>query len=91
MRIIGSTHTYISAQFVIEGITVGIVSSLLSVLTIRLMYNAMISKVAESVKLFTPLDFSEIAPGVIILCFVFGIFTGVAGSLLATSRYIRKD
>lgn len=91
MRIIGSTHTYISAQFVIEGITVGIVSSLLSVLTLRLMYNAIISKVAESVKLFTPLDFSEIAPGVIILCFVFGIFTGVAGSLLATSRYIRKD
>ena len=91
MRIIGATHTYISAQFVIEGITVGLVSSILSVVTLRFMYNALISKIAENVRLFTPLEFSQIAPGVIALCLVFGIFTGVAGSLLATSRYIRKD
>ncbi len=90
MRIIGSTHTYISAQFIIEGITVGLVSSVISVVTLRFMYNAIISKVAENIRLFTPLDFTEIAPGIVILCFVFGVFTGVAGSLLATSRYIRK-
>lgn len=91
MRIIGATHTYISAQFIIEGITVGLVSSLISVVSLRLMYNALISKVAQSVKLFTPLAFSEIAFGVVSLCIIFGIVAGVLGSLLATSRYIRRD
>lgn len=91
MRIIGASHTYISAQFVIEGLTVGIVSSILSVVVLRLAYNALITKVAQSVKLFTPLAFSEIAPGVIFLCLVFGIVAGVLGSLIATSRYIRRD
>lgn len=91
MRIIGASHTYISAQFVIEGLTVGIVSSILSVISLRLMYNALITKVSQSVKLFTPLAFSEIALGVISLCLIFGVVAGVIGSLIATSRYIRRD
>ncbi len=91
MRIIGSTHTYISAQFVIEGITVGLVSALLSIASIRFMYGALIEKITESVKLFAPLAFSEIALGVVLISLFFGIFAGVAGSLIATTRYIRRD
>ena len=91
MRIIGASHTYISAQFIIEGLAVGIVSSVLSVILLKPVYNALISKVAQSVKLFTPLAFSEIAPGVISLCLLFGIVAGVLGSLIATSRYISRD
>jgi translation elongation factor EF-1beta len=62
-----------------------------AIVTVRLMYNGIISKIAEGIKLFTPLDFSEIAFGVSAICIVFGILSGVAGSLIATSRYIRKD
>ena len=91
MRIIGATHPYISAQFVFEGLTVGIISSVLSVISLKLAYNALITKVAQSVKLFTPLEFSEIAPGVISLCLLFGIVAGALGSLIATSRYISRD
>ena len=91
MRIIGATHTYISAPFVIEGITLGLAASLISVLTLRFVYNSIIEKIAESVKLFSPLAFSEIALGVVLLSAVFGILAGVLGSLMATERYIRKD
>ncbi|MBE6618783.1 MAG: FtsX-like permease family protein [Ruminococcaceae bacterium] len=91
MRIIGATHTYISAQFVFEGLTLGLLSSLLAIISLRPVYNALISKIAQSVKLFTPLAFSEIAPGVIVLCILFGLLAGLLGSLIATSRYIRRD
>ena len=91
MRLIGTTHKYISTQFVFEGLLIGLMSAVGAIVAVRLMYNGIISKIAEGIKLFTPLDFSEIAVGVSAICFVFGILSGVAGSLIATSRYIRKD
>ena len=91
MRLIGSTHTYISTQFVFEGLLIGLLSSAGAIIAVRLMYNAVITKIAEGIKLFTPLDFSQVAFGVSIICLVFGIMSGVAGSLIATTRYIRRD
>lgn len=91
MRVIGSTHTYISAQFVIEGLLLGLVSAIASIPVTYLAYKPIMAKVAESVSFFTPLGFFKILPGVVAICLLFGLFTGLAGSLLATSRYIRKD
>ena len=91
MRLIGTTHKYISTQFVFEGLLIGIMSSVGAFVAVRLMYNGIISKIADGIKLFTPLEFLEIAFGVSAICLVFGILSGVAGSLIATSRYIRKD
>ncbi len=91
MRLIGTTHKYISTQFVFEGLFIGLMSSVGAVVVVRLMYNGIIAKIAEGIKLFTPLEFSEIAVGVSAICLIFGILSGVAGSLIATSRYIRKD
>ena len=91
MRLIGSTHKYISTQFVFEGLLIGLLSSAGAIIAVRLMYNAVITKIAEGIKLFSPLDFSQVALGVSIICLIFGIMSGVAGSLIATTRYIRRD
>ena len=91
MRLIGTTHKYISTQFVFEGLFIGLMSSVGAVVVVRLLYNGIIAKIAENIKLFTPLEFSEIAIGVSAICLIFGVLSGVAGSLMATSRYIRND
>ncbi len=91
MRVIGSTHTYISAQFVMEGILVGLLSSVLSFGVTRIMYNGVMTKIGEGIKLFSPLPFADVAPVLGLLCLLFGIMAGVAGALLATARYIRRD
>ena len=91
MRLIGATHGYISTQFVFEGLLIGLLSSVGAIIAVRLMYNGIITKIAEGIKLFSPLAFSQVASGVIIICLAFGILSGVAGSLIATTRYIRKD
>lgn len=91
MRLIGSTHKYISAQFVFEGILIGLLSAVGAIAAVRLMYTAVITKIAEGIKLFSPLDFSQVALGVSAVCLIFGIISGVAGSLIATTRYIRRD
>ena len=91
MRLIGSTHKYISTQFVFEGLLIGLLSSVGAIVAVRLMYNAVITKIAEGIKLFTPLAFSQVALGVIVICLIFGVMSGVAGSLIATTRYIRRD
>ncbi|MBQ8741983.1 MAG: permease-like cell division protein FtsX [Clostridia bacterium] len=90
MRAIGATHTYMSAQFIIEGLTLGAVSSIASIIIIGSVYGPIAKKLADSMKFFAPLAFSDIALGVIVISCVSGIVVGLAGSLLASTRYIPK-
>lgn len=91
MRAIGATHTYISAQFIIEGLTLGIVSSVASLVILRAVYDPIAEKIAQSVKFFVPLAFSNVAPGAVLISCAFGVIAGLAGSLLASIRYIPKN
>jgi len=92
MKYVGATNGFIRWPFIVEGIVIGIVSALLSILLLGLGYNAIIGEVAKSfitsIVSLRLLTFSEIFPLVITVYLGLGIGIGALGSIISMKKYL---
>ncbi len=92
MRYVGATNGFIRWPFIVEGIIIGIVSALISILLLGLGYNAIIQKVATSSITNTIslslLTFSDIFALVIAVYLILGIGIGTIGSIISMRKYL---
>lgn len=92
MKYVGATNSFIRGPFVVEGIVIGVVSALLSILILGLSYNAVVNQILTST-LATQIDmqlltFTEMFPLVITVYLSLGIGIGVLGSLISMRKYL---
>lgn len=92
MKYVGATNNFIRWPFVVEGIIIGILAAMLSILLLGLLYNFTAEKILESsitdmvnIQLLT---FAEIFPLVITVYLVLGIGIGAIGSLISMRKYL---
>ncbi len=92
MKYVGATNGFIRWPFIVEGIIIGVVAAMISILILGLGYNFVIEKIMEtsitSMISITLLPFSEIFNLVIIVYLALGIGIGALGSVISMRKYL---
>ena len=92
MKYVGATDSFIRWPFVIEGIIIGIVAALLSILVLGLAYSLITNAAANSIistmgiKL---LSFTDMTTLLVIVYMVLGIGIGALGSSISMRKYLQ--
>lgn len=92
MKYVGATNGFIRWPFIVEGVIIGIVAALLSVLLLGIGYNFVIQKIATSSIANTIslslLTFSDIFGLIIAVYLMLGIGIGTLGSIISMRKYL---
>ena len=92
MKYVGATNSFIRWPFVVEGIIIGIIAALITLLIIGLLYDVVIQNIEASKVLqkmgITLLSFSEIAKIISIVYATLGIGIGILGSAMSMKKYL---
>ena len=92
MKYVGATNGFIRWPFIIEGILIGVIAAMISILILGLGYNFLINKIMESSVTsminITLLPFAEVFKLVIIVYLSLGIGIGTIGSIISMRRYL---
>ena len=92
MKYVGATNGFIRWPFIVEGVIIGIVAALISILLLGLGYNAVVNQIVSSQIANTMglsvLTFSSIFGLVIAVYLSLGIGIGAIGSIISMRRYL---
>jgi cell division transport system permease protein len=90
MRMIGATRGFIRAPYVLEGVGLALLSSLVTLGLVLPGYNAIASRVAELVPYVPVIRDDTVTLRVLAIVTALGTLLGLFGSLFATNRYLRE-
>ena len=92
MKYVGATNGFIRTPFIIEGIVIGLISSIISILLIGGGYNFLATKLVNlatwqklSINLLT---FGDLLGEIIIVYLVLGVGIGIIGSSISMKKYL---
>ena len=92
MKYIGATNSFIRWPFIIEGIIIGIVSSIIAIALIGLVYNIIAAKLIETSFLqlisMSLVSFSSMFKTIVGVYLIMGIGIGVLGSSISMKKYL---
>lgn len=92
MKYVGATNGFIRGPFVVEGILIGLVAALLTIMMVGLSYNFIIEKIATSDVLkqmsISLMSFGQISNVIAIVFLSLGIGIGVIGSSISMRKYL---
>ena len=89
MKYVGATDWYIRWPFIIEGITIGVISSAFSMLVIFLLYRSFDNAVSLTRETMGILSLSEVMPYISFSVFGLGIVLGCIGSIVAVNKHLK--
>ena len=92
MKYVGATNGFIRTPFVIEGVIIGIISSILSLGIIGILYNAIATKLVASPTFqsigVSILTFKNLFTQILTVYLVLGIGIGILGSSISMRKYL---
>ena len=92
MKYVGATNSFIRWPFIVEGIIIGVIAAMLSILLLGLLYNFATEKILESsVTNMIPislLSFTDIFSLVVTVYLLLGIGIGALGSIISMRKYL---
>ncbi|MGN1301826.1 MAG: permease-like cell division protein FtsX [Clostridia bacterium] len=92
MKYVGATNSFIRTPFIIEGVIIGLVSSILSLGIIGVLYNAVVSKLMASDTIQTIgvsiLSFNNLFTEIVVVYLILGIGIGILGSSISMRKYL---
>ena len=93
MKLIGATNFFVRAPFIVEGVTIGLVGSLIPLGLVYLMYDNVVSYVigqfAVVQNLFAFVPIKELFAVLIPVSAAIGIGLGLVGSLITTRKHLK--
>ena len=91
MKAVGATNWFIRWPFMIEGMVIGVTSSLVSFALLAGLYQGMIYVFKNILAIFTPVAFGTYAGWILLIFMGIGIFTGSFGSLISMGKYLKEQ
>ena len=92
MKYVGATNSFIRWPFIVEGIRIGIISALISIMLLGIAYNLVSDKIVASavtnVININLLTFSDMFTLIIVVYLVLGIGIGTLGSVISMRKYL---
>ena len=91
-KYVGATNSFIRWPFLVEGIIIGIIAAVITLLIIGVLYDVVIQNIEASRVLqqmeITLLKFSELAKPIAVVYAVLGIGVGIIGSSVSMKKYL---
>ena len=92
MKYVGATNSFIRTPFMIEGIIIGITSSIISLGIVGALYNWVAIKMAQSDTIqsigINMLQFKELFSGIVTVYLILGAGIGIVGSRFSMKKYL---
>lgn len=93
MKYVGATNSFIRGPFIVEGIIIGVISAVITLVILGLAYNGVMGKIGDSILIqemgFGLLSFSEMFYLVLSVYLVLGVGIGVLGSTISMRKYLK--
>ncbi len=93
MKYVGATNSFIRGPFIVEGIIIGVISAIITLVILGLAYNAVMGKIGDSILIqemgFGLLSFSQMFYLVLTVYLVLGVGIGVLGSTISMRKYLK--
>ena len=93
MKYVGATNSFIRWTFIVEGIVIGIISSIISIIIVGGTYNIITTKMAESdfvrVMGMNLVGLNEMLTSIILVYLILGIGIGTVGSVVSMRKYLK--
>ena len=92
MKLIGAKDNFVRTPFVVEGIMIGLIGSIIPLVILYFMYNAMTEYLKEHFAIiknmvdFVPVD--EVFRGMVPIALLMGVGVGFFGSIITTRRHL---
>ena len=90
MKAVGATNSFVRLPFIVEGITIGIISAVISEGLLYFCYRVVTDEL-ESVLGGAVIPFSQMALLLLGIFAAIGTLSGVIGSSFMISKYLRKE
>ena len=92
MKYVGATNSFIRWPFLVEGIIIGIIAAVITLLIIGVLYDVVIQNIEDSKVLqqmeITLLKFTDLAKPVAGVYALLGIGVGIIGSSVSMKKYL---
>ena len=92
MKYVGATNSFIRWPFIVEGVVIGIISALISILLVGFLYKFIAAKLLETTLIksigITLVTFGNMFNLIILVYLLLGIGIGIRGSSLSMRKYL---
>lgn len=93
MKYVGATNGFIRWPFIVEGMIIGIISSLISILLVGIAYNFIAEQMVNSsfmkIMEVSLVSFGDMFNSIIIVYMLLGIGIGALGSIISMRKYLK--
>ncbi|MBQ6552517.1 MAG: permease-like cell division protein FtsX [Clostridia bacterium] len=89
MRLVGAKNSFIRKPFVIEGIAIGAIGSVIAYIIEYFIYIYGMQKLIGSIELLKPMPFKDIALPLAGSFLLVGVITGVLGSVISVRKHLK--
>ncbi len=93
MKYVGATNNFIRGPFIVEGIIIGVISAIITLVILGVAYNAVLSKIGDSILIqdmgIGLLSFSDMFSLVLTVYLILGVGIGVLGSVISMRKYLK--
>lgn len=90
MKSVGATNMFVRIPFIVEGMAIGAISGVLSVIVLYLLYG-IIMNAATSIVPFTSIDFAQFTIPLSVGCIAAGVIIGAMGAIISIGKYLKKE
>lgn len=90
MKSVGATNTFVRIPFVVEGMTIGILSAAISLGGLALLYNGVMEAISDFMHM-TYLPLMDVVGYVAVAFAVSGVLVGIFGSLISIRKYLKME
>ena len=91
MKAVGATNSFVRLPFMIEGVTIGILSAGITITLIYFVYNAVKETVKHALSLGTIIPFSDFFWILFGIFVGIGVFAGLLSSAFMINKYLKKE
>ena len=92
MKYVGATNGFIRGPFIIEGMLIGLIASILTLGLVAVLYDFVIVKIEATAILqqmgITLLQFVELAKSISVVYICLGVLVGIVGSTVSMKKYL---
>jgi cell division transport system permease protein len=91
MKAVGATDSFVRLPFMIEGVTIGLLSASVTVTILYFVYNAVKETVRNTLSLTTIIPFGDFFWQIFGIFAVIGCLAGLLSSAFMINKYLRKE
>lgn len=91
MKAVGATNSFVRLPFVVEGITIGIISAAISTGILYFCYRVAMEAIGNALGMINTIQFIDVLPLIIGIFLAIGVLSGIVGSVIMISKYLKKE